>query len=248
MWTLESFFLSLGGYIDAHDLLPILLIVCVLTVTYGWSVLGQWMKLALLFAGGVVLFGSFFEQIIDRYLFPDLHSYVPLIIGSITAGLLELGAVLLSGRIAVIGIFFGAAAVPLFLLAHWGFFRLAEESVIPPLIMIAAISIFNGLAMLETTRTTLFQRLASALGGALGIVYITGLPHGLPYWALAQSHGIKDLIFVIQNHRLPAAICLAISGVAVQSLLHLAARRSQRRKIEHSKYSASRQDRIHGTA
>ena len=220
MWTLESFLISIGS-MSEQDFLPALLFICMLIMTYGWSALSHGMKLGLFFAAGVVLFGGFFNQIIDRLLFPVLHSYMPLVIGGITAGLLELGAVLLWARIAVIGIFFCGAAMPLFLLSHAGFFQLTQDSVIPALVMIAAISILSSITAHKITGTKCFQGPASSLAGALGVFYISALPHGLPHWLLISA---------IRDHRLPVAIFLVVTGVIVQALIHLTGKRSRGRK------------------
>ena len=245
MTAFESFLISLNYHINGLDFLPTLLFVCVLMVTYGWSNLGDKIKLVLFFTCGVVLYGGFFDQLINRYLFPDLHSYVPLILGSITAGLLELGSVLISNRIMIVGIFFGGAVLPLFLAAHLGFFEFAVDSIALPLIIIVCIAIFGGVAMLRITQKQLFQMLVSATGGAFAIVYLTGWPYALADWGLIDTGSIKALNHMMQNHARLFAVCLAGSGIIVQSLVRLALRRkSQGLDIEPLANHASEQVRI----
>lgn len=243
MQTFESFIASLNHHINGLEFLPTILFSGLLMVTFGWSALNRRLKLALSFAGGVVLLGVFFERIIDKYLFPDLHSYVPLVLGGITAGLLELGAVLVSNRIMIIGIFFCGAILPLFCL-HLGIFELTDGSLAIPLIMIAVIGIFIGMAMLKITKTKLFQLIASAIGGALGIVCLTGLPYELAHWAIFNIDGIKALTHNVQKDPITAVICLSISGMVVQSLIHLLLWRTQRQKTESSKYAVTEQNRV----
>jgi len=246
MQTLESLIISLNHHINGLDFLPTLLFFGLLIVTCGWSTLSHGMKLALFFAGGVVLFGGFFEKIIDKYLFPDLSSYVPLVLGSITAGLLELGAVLVSNRTMIIGIFFGGAILPPVFL-YSGFFGLAEGSAAVPLIIAAGIAICCGAAMLKITRTKPFQLIASTAGGALGVVYLTGLPNELTRWAIMTTDCHKALSQMITNHPVPSAVCLAISGMILQSLIHLLLWQTRRLKTRSSTYAASERNRVHST-
>ncbi len=243
MQTCESFIASLNHQFNGLKLLPTILFFGLIIVTFGWSALNRKMKLALSFAGGVVLLGGFFERIIDKYLFPDLHSYVPLVLGGITAGLLELGAVLVSNRIMIIGIFFCGAILPLFCL-HLGIFELTDGSLAIPIIMIAVVGIVIGLAMLKITKTKLFQVIVSAVGGALGIVCLTGLPHALTHWAIFNIDWIKALIHIGQKDPMTAVICLTISGMVVQSSIHLLRWWTKRQKTESSKYAAAEQNRV----
>jgi hypothetical protein len=230
MQTLELFIISLHQHLNSLDFLPTLLFFCVLTITCGWSVFSDRMKLALYFAGGVVFFGGFFEQIINKFLFPDLYCYVPLVLGSITAGLLELGAILAANRIMIIGIFFSGAILPLFLLAYLGFFEIAKISVMLPLITMAVLAICSGVAMLKITHTKPFQLIASAAGGALSIAYLTELPYELANWKLLDIDRINAINHIMQNNRFLSAAGLAISGAIVQALIHLAIRRCLRQK------------------
>ena len=123
--------------IAALLIVPVLLI-CALIVTYCWSILGTRLKLAICFSVGVLLFKVLFEQLIDERLFPDLYSYLPLVLGSITAGLLETGALMLANRPMVIGIFFGGAIVPTVCLARTSYFGIAGD-LTAPLLTAAAI-------------------------------------------------------------------------------------------------------------
>lgn len=246
MQTLESLIISLNQHINELDFLPTLLFLCLLIVTLGWSALSHRMKLAIIFSSGVIVFAGFFEKIIDKYLFPDLYNYVPLVLGGITAGLLELGAVLISNRIMIIGIFLSGAILPLFCL-HSGIFEFTGGSLALPLIMIAVIAIFCGMAMLKITKTKPFQLISSAIGGALGIVFLTGLPDELTQWAILDSEWVKILNHGMQNQPVAALICLTISGMILQLLIHLALRLMQRQKAESSKYAVSGQNRVPGT-
>lgn len=223
----EPLLTLLSGHMGGLDLLILPLLICALIVTFGWSVLGTKFKLALCFSAGVFLFKDFFEQLIDKRLFPDLHNYIPLVLGSITAGLLETGAFLLANRIVIIGIFFGGAIFPFLFLTHSSFLDFSQSLVATTLMVLAAIIMFRGLAMPKITQTKRFRLLISSICGALGIVYLADLPGGLSNWQLSDFDGFRVIIHMMQNNRLPAVICLSISGIAVQSLLHLALRQIQ---------------------
>ena len=56
MRPLESFLISIGGHMGEQDLLPALLFICLLMVTYGWSGLRHGVKLGLFFAAGCSAF------------------------------------------------------------------------------------------------------------------------------------------------------------------------------------------------
>ena len=98
-------------YLTGHVFLLPVLLICSLIATFCWSVLGRRLKLAFGFIVGAFLFKTLFDQLIDKRLFPDLHSYLPFVLGSITAGLLEIGAFLLTDRMMVIGIFFAGVMI-----------------------------------------------------------------------------------------------------------------------------------------
>jgi hypothetical protein len=223
--TLPEFF---GG----QDFLLSALLVCALIVTYFWSVLGTKLKLTLCFSGGVFLFKALFDQLIDRRLFPDLHSYLPYVLGGITAGLLEIGAFLLENRTVIIGTFFGGAIFPLLCLARIDYLDFAGGLVIPLFAVAAAIVTFCSLAKLKVTRTKLFHMVISAIAGGLGVVYliiIHGVASNRQLLGIDAFRAIGD---AVQYNCLYSAVCLMISGIVVQSLLHLALRQIRRPEQE----------------
>lgn len=227
---------SWPAHIGEQDFLLLALLICALIVTYCWCVLGSRLKLALCFSVGVILFKALFDHLIDKRLFPDLHRYLPYVLGSITAGLLEIGAFLLSNRTVIFGIFFSGAICPLFCLTRMSSFDFSGRSFALLSISAAAIVIFCGFAKLKVTRTRLFNMVVSAIAGGFGVVHLISFSVTSSNWPLSGIYGFQVISHTIQNSRFSSAICLAISGLVVQALLHLALR--QCAKSEPLKYYA----------
>ena len=72
---------SLPEYFSGQDLMLQTSLVCALIMTFCWTVLGTKLKLTLCFTIGVLLFKALFDQLIDKRLFPDIHSYLPYMLG-----------------------------------------------------------------------------------------------------------------------------------------------------------------------
>ena len=212
----------LPEYFAGQDTLLAALLVCALFATFGWSVLGRRLKLAICFIVGAFLFKILFDQLIDKRLFPDLHSYLPFVLGSITAGLLEIGAFLLADRTMVIGIFFGGAAFPLICFAHAGNPGYAGSLAEFPWLALTASVLFTSLAVFKITRLKACPSVLSAIAGGIGVVCLSSLSDGASNWRLLEVDGLRYCIDLLKNNRIPGVICLAISGLLVQSLLHLA--------------------------
>jgi ABC-type multidrug transport system fused ATPase/permease subunit len=226
---------SLPKYFSGVDFLLLILLICALIVTFCWSVLGNRLKLAIYFTAGVFLFRSFFEHLIDKNLFPDLHSYLPFVLGFVTAGLLEISAYLIANRTMIIGIFFIGAIFPIFFFAHSILFDYEKGLVAPVLTAIAAAAIFSILAMSKIIHARAFQLVASAIAGALGTVYLAALPGGPSELEILVGVGANPYIRMAQNTPLLHVIYLSISGFIVQSLLYLVSRRIRCQKSESSK-------------
>jgi hypothetical protein len=231
MAPIKTLLISLPEYFGGQNFLLSALLICALVVTYCWSVLGTKLKLTLCFSVGVFMFKALFDQLIDQRLFPDLHSYVPYMLGGLTAGLLEIGAFLIANRTVIVGIFFVGAIFPLLCLAHTSAINFAG-SLFALLLIAAAIAILNSLAVLKVTRTKLFQMVLSAIAGSLGVVYFTSFPGVASNWQFLGINGIRTISRTMHNSRLYSAVCLAISGLIVQSLFHLALRQIRRPKQE----------------
>jgi hypothetical protein len=227
---------SLPKYLGGVDFLLLALLICALVVTFCWSVLGTRLKLAIYFTAGVFVFRGFFEQLIDKNLFPDLHSYLPIILGFITAGLLEISAYLVANRTMIIGIFFIGAIFPLLFFAHSILIDYGKSLVAPVWTAMAAIAIFSILAMSRIIHAKAFPLVTSAIAGALGTVYLAGLPGGLLELEILESFGTSPVIRMMQNTPLHQVIYLSISGLLVQALLHLASRQIQRQRSDSSNY------------
>lgn len=239
---------SLPEYFEGQDFLLLALLIGALIVTYSWSVLGTKLKLTLCFSVGVFLFKALFDQLIDKHLFPDLHSYIPYVLGSITAGLLEIGAFLLANRTVIIGIFFGGAILPLLCLAHTSPFDFAGSWFALLLILAVAMVIIGSLAVLKITRTKLFHMVLSAIVGGLGVVYFSSFPGVASNLRMLGIDDFRVISHTIQSNRLPSAICLAITGLIAQTLLHLALPLIRRPKSEPFKYHPDTQLRSQDTA
>jgi hypothetical protein len=225
---------SWTAYIGEQDFLLLALLICSLIVTYCWTALGTRLKLVLCFSIGVFLFKTFFDQLIDKRLFPGLHRYLPYELGIITAGLLEVGAFLLANRTVIFGIFLSGAIYPLLCLTRTSSFDFAGGSFALLLISSTAIVIIFSLSMPKVTHSKLFEMIISAIAGGLGVFYLASFPVISSSWRLLGIYGLNAIVRTIQNNRLPGAICLAISGLVVQALLHLIFR--QRAKSGPSKY------------
>jgi hypothetical protein len=238
---------SLPEYFRGQFFLLSALLICALIVTYSWSVLGTKSKLTLCFSLGVFLFKAFFDQLIDQRLFPDLHSYVPYVLGGITAGLLEIGAFLIANRTVIVGIFIGGAIFPLLCLDNSSAFDFAGN-LFALLLIAAAIAIFNSIAVLKVTRTKLFHMVLSAIAGGLGVVYFTSFPGVASNWQLSGINGFQTISRTMQNNRLPSAVSLVFSGIIVQSLLHLVFRQIRHPVEERSGNLPDTQRRVQDTA
>jgi hypothetical protein len=212
---------SWPAYIGEQDFLLLALLICVLIVTYCWTVLGTRLKPVLCFSIGVFLFKTLFDQLIDQRLFPDLHLYMPYGLGIITAGLLEVGAFLLANRAVIFGIFLSGAIYPLLCLTRTSSFDFAGGSFSLLLISSTAIVIIFSLSMPKVTHSKLFEIVISAIAGGLGVFYLASFPVISSSWRLLGIYGLKAIVQTIQNNRLPGAICIAISGLVVQVMLYL---------------------------
>lgn len=211
---------SWPAYLGEQDFLLITLLICALIATYCWSVLGTRLKFALCFSAGIILFKTLFDQLIDKRLFPDLHRCLPYALGSITTGLLEIGAFLLSSRTVIFGIFFGGAICPLFCLTRTSAFEFAGGFFALLSISAAAIVIFCGFGKLKVTRTRLFNMVVSAIAGGFGVVHLISISVTSSNCPFIRIYGFQVISHTIQYNRLDSAICLAISGLVVQASLH----------------------------
>jgi hypothetical protein len=238
----KTLLISLQQYAGGLDFLLLTLLFGTLMVTFCWSALGTRLKLAIYFTTGVFLFRGFFEQLIDKHLFPDLHNYLPFVLGIITTGLLEISAYLLANRTMIIGIFVGGVIFPLLFFSRSSFFVFGNSLVASALIAIAAIIIISCLTMLKITHTKPFQLVTSAIGGAFGTVYLSGLPGGIANFDILGSADLRPISRIMQGNSLHQVILLSISGLFVQLLLHLLARQCQRKKTEPAKYRTRVQD------
>jgi hypothetical protein len=244
MTYINTLLTSLPKCLGGLDFLLLTLLVCALFATFCWSLLGTKLKLAICFTAEVFLFRGFFDKLIDKQLFPDLHNYLPFALGFVTAGLLEISAYLLANRAMIIGIFFGGAIIPLLFFAHSRFFDFEKILTVPALTAIVSILMFGSLAMLKITSTKPFQLIASAIGGGFGTVYLACGHGGVSNIDALGSIALRPIVRMIQDDPLHKAVYLSISGILVQSLLHLVSSQIQHQKSESSKYRTRVQDTV----
>lgn len=233
MEALDRFVMSFERYIDQLVFLPLLILVEGIIIAYSWSLLSKQIKSGLIFAFGFIVLSAFFGSIIANNVSGELPGILNLLAGGLIGGLLVLGASYLMDAIARVMVFIAGAVLPNMLLAHLGLFSPSMGLVPYIWIVLAVVAITGGIAMTKFSHTRICQIVSSAVGGAIIIAYMLMWSGGLSNTQMANTlnSGIKVLKNIANIHQGTLVILIAVSGVIVQSLLHLAFIRRRRRTL-----------------